>query len=110
MAVRCARERWTHWLLAGALLAAVIAYGSVRAELLSDYFPQGVPGYGTTPGVTVASRMRPDFEPPSVRVGSFLLHPKLEEGLGYDSNVFGSGNALGSWLVGSHPSLLIGSD
>ena len=42
---------------------------------------------------------------------SFLLHPQWEEGLGYDDNVFGSGTGQrGSWLVGSHPSLLVGSD
>ena len=85
-------------------------YG-VRAELLATYFPAGVPGYGTAPGVTVASRLHPDFDPSGVRVGSFLLHPQIEEGLGYDGNLFGSGSgALGSWLVGTHPSLLIGSD
>ena len=73
--------------------------------------PPGVPGYGTAPGVTVASRVRPDFDPPGVRVGSFLLRPQWAEGLGYDDNVFGSsGGGRGSWLVGTHPSLLIGSD
>ena len=73
--------------------------------------PPGVPGYGEAPGVTVASRVRPDFDPPGVRVGSFLLRPQWAEGLGYDDNVFGSsGGGPGSWLVGSHPSLLIGSD
>ena len=76
-----------------------------------ELFPCGVPGYGEAPGVTVASRVRPDFEPPGVRVGSFLLRPRWSEGIGYDSNVFGSSSGgPGSWMVGSHPSLLIGSD
>ena len=76
-----------------------------------DYFPEGVPGYGLAPGVTVASRARPDFDPAGVRLGSFLLHPQWEEGLGYDDNVLGSGDRKrGSWLVGTHPSLLVGSD
>ena len=75
------------------------------------YFPSGVPGYGTAPGVTVASRARPDFDSTGLRVGSFLLHPQMEEGLGYDDNVFGSSNGRrGSWMVGTHPSLLVGSD
>lgn len=94
---------------AGLVICCVIAYGSVRAELLSTYFPTGVPGYGTAPGVTVATRERPDFDAPGVRADSFLLHPQLEEGFGYDSNLFGSG-AQGSWLVDTHPSLLINSD
>jgi hypothetical protein len=95
---------------AGALVCS-LAYGGLRAELLSEYFPNGVPGYGTAPGVTVASRQRPNFDPAGVRMGSFILHPQVDEGLGYDSNVFGGGNrSPGSWLIGTHPSLLIGSD
>src|SRR6516225_10257758 len=95
---------------AGMAIGCIVVYG-VQAQLLSDYFPSGIPGYGEAPGVTVASRTRPDFDPPGVRVDSFMLHPQLDEGLGYDSNVFGSGNgALGSWLLGTHPSLLVGSD
>jgi hypothetical protein len=97
-------------LAVGMAIGCTVVYG-VQAQLLSDYFPSGIPGYGEAPGVTVASRVRPDFDPPGVRVDSFLLHPQLEEGLGYDSNVFGSGSgALGTWLLGTHPSLLVGSD
>jgi hypothetical protein len=92
-------------------VAATLAHGGLRAELLSDYFPAGVPGYGTAPGVTVASRQRPSFDPVGLRAGSFVLHPQLDEALGYDSNVFGSGaRSAGSWVVGTRPSLLIGSD
>ncbi len=95
----------------GIALVCVAAYGSVRAELLTSYFPIGVPGYGAAPGVTVASRERADFDPPGIRADSFLLHPQWEEGLGYDDNVFGSStDQRGSWLVGSHPSLLVASD
>ncbi len=97
--------------LGAGVLVCTLAYGGLRAELLSEYFPNGVPGYDTAPGVTVASRKRPSFDPLGVRTGSFVLRPQVEEGVGYDSNVFGSGNhAPGSWLVGTHPSLLIGSD
>src|SRR3954452_16466921 len=102
---------WLRRRLVGAAIVVVVAYGSVRAELLSNYFPAGVPGYGTAPGVTVASRMRPDLDPPGLRAGSFLLHPQWEEGLGYDDNVFGSSaGRQGSWILGSRPSLLVGSD
>ncbi len=101
---------WRRRLLLSVPIGCLAVYG-VRAELLSDYFPAGVPGYGVTPGVTVASRARPDFDQPGVRLGSFLLHPKWDQGLGYDSNVFGSSSgALGSWIVGTHPSLLVASD
>ncbi len=87
-----------------------VAYSSLRAELLSTYFPDGVPGYGTAPGVTVSSRARPDFDPQGIRLDSFVLHPQLEQSLGYDSNVFGGTPQRGSWIVGTHPSLLVASD
>ncbi len=45
-----------------------------------------------------------------IRIDSFLLHPQMDEGLGYDSNVFGGSPQRGSWLVGTHPSLLVASD
>jgi len=97
---------------AGVAIGAVVAYGGLsRAELLSSYFPMGVPGYGTAPGVTVASRARPEFDPPGVRLGSFMLRPLWDESLGYDDNVFGSSaGQRGSWIVGTHPSLLVTSD
>ena len=39
-----------------------------------------------------------------------LLAPRLEETIGYDDNVLSGANRRGSWLVGTRPSLLIGSD
>ena len=97
--------------VAAGVAACAIAYGGVHAELLSSYFPTGVPGYGTAPGVTVASRERPDFDPLGTRIGSFMLRPQVEEGLGYDDNVFGASTGrLGSWVLGTHPSLLVNSD
>src|ERR1700759_4326409 len=98
-------------LVARAAFLGAAAYGDVRAELLSNYFPEGVPGYGTAPGVTVASRARPDYDAHGIRADTFVLHPELEESVGYDSNVLGNGqNPRGSWVVGTRPSLLIGSD
>ena len=106
----CDRSSWRRAAV-GVAIGCIAAYAGVHAELLSNYFPAGVPGYGTAPGVTVASRARPDFDPPGVRVGSFLLRPEWGEGFGYDNNVFGSNNTRrGSWLVGSRPSLLVASD
>ncbi len=97
--------------IAAIVVGCAVAYGGVRAELLSSYFPTGVPGYGTAPGVTVASRERPDFDPLGTRIDDFIVRPQIEEGLGYDDNVFGSGgNRLGSWILGTHPSLLVNSD
>lgn len=95
--------------LAGILLLASLA-GGARAQPLAAYFPQGVPGYGTMPGVTVLSRARPDYEPPGIRVDDLLISPSIEEALGYDSNVLGGPGAKGSWMFGTHPALRVGSD
>jgi hypothetical protein len=104
--VRSVRLRRVSTIIAG----CAVAYGGVRAELLSSYFPTGVPGYGTAPGVTVVSRERPEFDPPGTRLGSFVLRPQIDEGLGYDDNVLGGTTRLGSWILGTHPSLLVNSD
>src|SRR6266542_846780 len=103
--------RSTRWRrIAAVVCSCAIAYGGVHAELLSSYFPAGVPGYGTAPGVTVASRARPEFDAPGTRAGSFVLLPQLEQGIGYDNNVFGGASAQGSWILGTRPSLLVSSD
>ncbi len=80
------------------------------AQVLSTLFPEGVPGYATQPGVTVLSRNRSAFEPPGVHAGTFLLSPRWEQAIGYDSNVLGGSARKGSWVIGTRPSLLLGSD
>src|SRR5690348_12337380 len=110
MADWCDWSRWGRRVLMGVVIGCAAGRSSVQADLLSTYFPAGVPGYGTSPGVTVASRVRSDFDAPGVRVGSFMLRPNWEQGFGYDSNVFGGPGPRGSWIVGTHPSLLIKSD
>lgn len=90
------------------LLASLI--GAARAQSLDAYFPAGVPGFGVMPGVTVLSRVRPEYAPPGIRADGFLLHPSLEEAVGYDSNVLGGPGAAGSWELGTHPSLGVASD
>jgi len=104
--------------LAGTLLLAsavggpllVGALGVARAQTLSGYFPPGVRGYETMPGVTVLSRARPDYQPPGIPIDSFLVSPSIEEGLGYDSNVLGSPGSPGSWTLGTHPSVQVKSN
>ena len=110
MAARSRSAKRARGVGTGVAIACVLACGGVQAELLSAYFPPGVPGYGEAPGVTVLSRARPEYENPGTRLGSFIVQPRIEEGLAYDSNVFGSANPRGSWIVGTHPSLLVNSD
>ena len=102
MGTRC----W-FWTYAAALTLLLIegAWGSG----LSDLFAEGVPGYGTAPGVTVTSRARPEAETPPLHVNGFLVKPGLEESIGYDDNVLSGPHRRGSWIVGTRPSLSIGS-
>jgi hypothetical protein len=62
------------------------------------------------PAVTVLSQPRPDYQPPGIRVDSFLVSPSIEEGVGYDSNVLGGPGSPGSWTLGSHPLVTVRSD
>jgi hypothetical protein len=87
----------------------VLLCGTAAADMVSALLSTGVPGYGTAPGVTVASRLRPETEPAGVRAGGFVLRPVLEEAAGYDSAPFG-GIAGGSWMLGTRPSLRLDSD
>jgi hypothetical protein len=98
------------WKVAILALGCGFAGGSAAADWLDTLFPPGVPGYGAEPGVTVASRLRPDTQPLGVPAGAFILHPALEQSIGYDDNVLGGPVPLGSWVVGTRPSLLVSSD
>jgi hypothetical protein len=98
------------WKIAALTLGCGFAGGSAAADWLDTLFPAGVPGYGAEPGVTVASRLRPETQPEGLRDGSFILHPAWEQSLGYDSNVLGGPTPMGSWVVGTRPSLLVASD
>ena len=89
-----------------AALGCGFAAGDTAAQLLDALLPPGVPGYGTAPGVTVTSRLRPDTDPPGIHAGAFLLRPFLEELVGYDDNVLGGAAKQGSVVVRTQPSLL----
>jgi hypothetical protein len=86
------------------------AAGRAGAALLSAYFPEGVPGFDTAPGVTVRSRARPMFDPLGLRAGAFMLWPQIEEAVGYDDNVLAGAQRRPSWVIETRPSVLIRSD
>jgi hypothetical protein len=93
-----------------ALLASVTAVcllGPVhaRAQLIDQYLNPNIPGYGTNPGVTVASRQRPEYDPEGIRYDGFTFTPVLSETAGYDDNVTGTASPRGSALIETNPSL-----
>ena len=92
--------------LAGGLaLALGLAAPPARAQLIERYLNPLVPGLGTEPEVTVASRLHPEYDYRGVRIGGVLLQPELIEQAGYDSNVTGTHPAQGSALVQTSASL-----
>jgi len=102
-------RRWIAPAVVGNLVTLLLLCGHAGAQLLSSYFPEGVPGYAAAPGVTVLSRAHPEFDPLGIRSGPFMLWPKLETSVGYDSNVLASGHPRGSWTLRTQPSLLLAS-
>lgn len=99
------RERL--WIFATALILLLLQ--QALGAGLSEIFAEGVPGFGTAPGVTVRSRARPDSETAPIHTGAFLVEPRLEATIGYDDNVLSGPDRRGSWLAGTAGSLLIGS-
>ncbi|CAH2604440.1 Outer membrane beta-barrel protein [Rhodovastum atsumiense] len=96
---------------ASALIASTASAQPVGQFLLDRYFPEGTPGYYVEPGVTVQSRMRPEYDAPGIRAGSFIIRPRAIEGIGYNDNVLGSINDKKSSLViNSQASLTANSD
>jgi len=98
------------WKVAALALGCGCIAGGAAADWLDTLFPPGVPGYGDAPGVTVLSRLHPETQPEGIRDGPFVLRPLWEQSLGYDSNVLGGPAPVGSWVVGTRPSLLLASD
>jgi hypothetical protein len=94
-------------LAATALVAAAMNATGAGAQGLIDTALQGVPGLGDAQGVTVQSRIRPEFDPLGERVGGFLVHPSVALGAGYESDVVAK---RGSWLGTIAPSVSFASD
>ena len=78
---------------------------------LDNYFPQGVPGSATEPGVTVRTRSRPQYDSPGIREGAFIIRPDLDEEAGYNSNVVGGTiNGKGSSELVSSAAVSVNTD
>jgi hypothetical protein len=97
------------WKVAVLAIGCGLVGSTAAADWLDTLFPPGVPGYGDAPGVTVLSRLHPETQPPGIGTGTFTLHPAWEQSIGYDSNVLGGPAPVGSWVVGTRPSLLLSS-
>ncbi len=92
-------------------LAALLGSApGARAQLLDQVLNLGFAGVAAEPGVTVASRLRPDYDPLGVRVGVALIRSELSAAVGYDDNVTGTRRARGSTLALTRARLQAGTE
>lgn len=94
---------WSFFALAG----SACLVGKATAEMLSALLPDGVPGYDTAAGVTVRTRLHPEQMPLGLRDGPLVVKPRLDQSIGYDSNVLSGPHPQGSWQLGIAPSLAL---
>lgn len=97
----------------GVVLTVVL--GSVlsqeaQAQLLEQYLPANVTGYGSVSGVPVLARRRPEFDPLGIRYGTVLIHPEVSTGVGYNSNVTGTSGGTGAVSINTTAAVIASSD
>lgn len=82
-------------------LAVWLASNPARAQqrlLIDQFLTPDIAGDAGAPGVTVLSRVRPEYAYQGVRAGSFVIRPELQETFGYSTNATGTNRARGSVL------------
>jgi hypothetical protein len=91
----CRNRAWPI-LCAGSVLA--VASPARAQTAASVYFPTGNAGYDQALGVTVLSRIRPEYQDSGVQLGGFTLRPELDQSIFDNTNVNGTaGPNAGSW-------------
>src|SRR5262249_25065479 len=88
-----------------ATAATLAATGPARAQQLDNYIPSSLAGYDVMPGVTVTSRLRPEYDPLTIRFGDWTIRPEASQSIGYDDNVLGTAQKQGSLALGTRASL-----
>ena len=91
----------------GARIAAALIVASVcgvpgmasAQQLLDQYLAQDLPGVGLDPGVTVKSRLRPEYDAPGIQYGEITVRPELSETIGLDDNVLALPSHRASALI-----------
>ena len=94
----------------GWLLLAVSPTATARAQAIESFLSPAIPGFDEQLGVTVLSRQRPLYDQPTVRLGSFIVNARVDETVGYDSNVNGINKGPGTGFVQTSPSITATSD
>jgi len=83
---------------------ALATYSAAALEL-DTLLPAGIPGFGAEEGVSILSRLHPEYQDFGIQLGEFELSPELLAGAGYDSAP--NGISAGSPFASLAPSLLV---
>ena len=90
-------------------LALILPTGA-RAQLLSRYLPQSVPGYEQDPVQAVMQNGGPDYSPVGWHLSDFVVRPTIDETFGYDQNPLGLSDGKSSVKVDSAAAVTANSD
>ncbi len=93
-----------------AILLLGIPSAGAHAQFIDTYLPTSVPGFDQSQGVAVLAQARPAYEAQGVREGDFIVQTGIDESFGYNSNLLGTQNALGSAFIETAPVIDIASD
>ncbi|SNB75487.1 hypothetical protein SAMN07250955_11363 [Arboricoccus pini] len=91
-------------------LTVCLAPGLAVAQVLDKYAPPTAYGYNDEAGVTVTTRLRPDYDAPGVKAGSFVVRPSVYSGLAYDDNLLGLKHKESGTILGTGAALDVRSD
>jgi hypothetical protein len=86
------------------VLLLFLAASNAAALELDTLLPTDVPGYGTAQGVSILSRVHPDYSSLDINIGGLSFEPSINAGGGYDSSPNGAAN--GSGTLSLIPSIL----
>ena len=99
------------WVLYAMLLAVLPLCGARgQGQVLDRYFAANVPAYQDWFANLDTTGVGNAFEPLGWRAGTFVFHPSVSEGFGFDSNPAGTSAAHGSTVLDSSGAISLDSN
>ena len=78
---------------------AAVCAGPAWAQSIDTFLPANVAGRDVEPGVTVLSRLRPDYDAKGLHIDNWVLSPTLTESAGENTNVQGYSTGSASAFI-----------
>jgi hypothetical protein len=70
-----------------------------NGQAINEYVNPLIQGLNIQPGVTVLSRLHPDYDPVGINIGALTILPSVDDTIGYDDNVTGTTIGRGSLRI-----------